>query len=159
MNRNRILLLLFSSTFACTGIPRDLSILSEPETADSLASLGGLDAIQIESPVVLEAMAFCSGEITKSHEHPFERLAPKHVRSCMTAMLPKVSRCDSGTRIEVSMEVVIEGTGEVSSVLPVGPSALSEEAYCVAEVIIREARFPSFTRHRLIVQYPFRLSY
>jgi hypothetical protein len=161
MRRRLLIFQVISVCCACshsrTG--RVESFWKDAETADSAASLGEIDVAQIEAPWVLKAMAFCSGEIAKSHEHPLDKLAPKHVRSCMTAMLPKVNRCENGTRMEVKMEVVIEGTGEVSSVLPVGPSALSDEAYCVARVIIREGRFPSFNRQRLIVQYPFRLSY
>lgn len=151
-------LIVFSSCRSA-GVASLTDLSRDAETADTLASAGEIDIADIEPQWMLKAVAYCRGEIAKSMDTPLDRLDPEHVRSCMTAMLPKVNRCESGVRIEVRMEVVIEGSGEVSSVLPVGPSALSEEAYCVADVIIREGRFPHFSKERLIVRYPFRLSY
>jgi hypothetical protein len=152
------LLLVILSSCSHTATPTHAQLAAAAETADSLASRGEIDAVDIEDPSVLRAMTFCRVETARSHDHPLDKLHQRHVRSCMTAMLPKVNRCEGGKRIAISVEVVIEGTGEVSSVLPVGPSALSNEALCVADVIYKEASFPEFNRKRLIIQYPFQLN-
>ncbi len=110
-----------------------------------------------EDPKVTEAGERCESEKKKSELQPPDQLAPIMVHACIYAVRPEVAECTKGPKREVVVKIIVEKTGEVSNAFPIGDSADTMEAKCVAEAV-KGVLFPKFKgMTQQVLKYPFTL--
>lgn len=106
-------------------------------------------------PKVAEAEQRCAMEIEQAKLQPPDQLSKIQIAACMFAATPKVQACAKDAPVEVVLKVVINKDGSVANAFPVGDSADSPEAGCVAEVI-KGVVFPLFKgQTQQNIKYPF----
>jgi hypothetical protein len=74
----------------------------------------------------------------------------------MQGVEPAVRACAGERHGSVQVDVVVQGTGRVSSATVTGNFQGSPEGSCIARAV-RSARFPAFTGEPLRFRYPFAL--
>ena len=149
-----LLSFLSMSAINCAGTSQ-----SSSKSGDS-ASLPPSEKAQAEAqqdPKVEEAKTRCESEIKKSELQPGDALVPIQVHACLYAIKPDVAACTSGPKREVVIKIIVEKTGVVSNAFPVGDTADSSDAKCVAEAV-KKATFPKFKGSaQQMLKYPFTL--
>lgn len=85
-----------------------------------------------------------------------ETLDRETVQSVMASVEPAVRACAGERHGTVQVDVVVQGTGRVSSATISGLFAGSAEGSCMARAV-RQARFPGFTGEPLRFRYPYGL--
>lgn len=106
-------------------------------------------------PKVAEAAQRCAMEIEQAEMQPPDQLSKLQIAACMYASTPEVQKCSKDAPVEIVLKVVVNKDGSVANAFPVGDSADSPEAGCVAEVI-KGVKFPKFkglTQQN--IKYPF----
>jgi hypothetical protein len=104
-----------------------------------------------------QAQKKCESEIEKAVLQPPDALEKVHVHACLIGARPEWSKCGKGVAREITLKIIVEKTGEVSSAFAVGEGADGPEASCVAEVV-QGVKFPQFKASpQQTLKYPFKL--
>jgi hypothetical protein len=116
------------------------------------SSLGGAVDEQAQ-----QAQKKCEAEIEKATLQPPDSLAAVQVHACLIGARPEWSKCDKGVARELTLKIIVEKTGAVSSAFPVGDGADCPEAKCVADAV-SAVKFPQFKgTTQQTLKYPFKL--
>lgn len=104
-----------------------------------------------------QAQKKCEAEIEKATLQPPDALEKIHVHACLIGVRPEWSKCGKGVARELTLKIIVEKTGDVSSAFAVGEGADYPEAACVAEVVTG-VKFPQFkAAPQQTLKYPFKL--
>jgi len=104
-----------------------------------------------------QAQKKCDSEIEKAVLQPPDTLEKVHVHACLIGARPEWAKCGKGVARELTVKIIVEKTGQVSSAFPIGEGADSPEATCVAEVV-QKVKFPQFkAAAQQTLKYPFKL--
>ena len=104
-----------------------------------------------------QAQKKCESGIEKAVLQPPDALEKVHVHACLIGVRPDWAKCSKGVARELTLKIIVEKTGEVSSAFAVGEGADSPEAGCVAEVV-QGVKFPQFkAAPQQTLKYPFKL--
>jgi len=115
---------------------------------------GGGDAVDEQAE---QAKKKCESEQEKAVLQPPDTLQKVQVHACLIGARPEWSKCSKGVARELTLKIIVEKTGAVSSAFAVGEGADSPEAGCVAEVV-KEVKFPQFkAAPQQTLKYPFKL--
>lgn len=151
--------LVIATLAACGGAKAAVGDATATETPQGVAMDDSKRAQEIEAkdPKVKEARERCDAEIRKSTETPQAKLTPIQVKACMYAAKPQIAVCSQGPSIEVVLKVILSNKGKVINAFPIGDTADTPAALCVADTI-KQATFPAFTgAQQQTLKYPFRL--
>ncbi len=141
------------STLACGGAATGNFGISG-ETSGEGESMG--DAATA-NPKAQEAKQRCEQEIEKAKTKPETKLSAIQVRACLYALKPQIDACAKGPKVEVITKLVVSASGAVVNAFPIGDTADTDAAKCVAEVVL-QAVFPRFTgAEQQVIKYPFTL--
>jgi hypothetical protein len=105
-----------------------------------------------------QAAKKCASEIEKAVLQPPDALAKVQVNACLIGARPEWSKCGKGVARDLTLKIIVEKTGDVSSAFAVGEGADGPEAACVAEVVTG-VKFPQFKgTAQQTLKYPFTLA-
>lgn len=109
----------------------------------------------VDTPKVIEAAKRCEQERKDAELQPPDALAPIQVHACIYAKRTTVDGCHKGPERKITLKIIVEKDGTVSNVFPIGDTADSPEAKCVAEVV-KTIAFPRFKgQMQQVLKYPF----
>jgi hypothetical protein len=118
------------------------------------AAPGGEGAVDEQAE---QAAKKCQSEIEKAVLQPPDALSKVQVNACLIGARPEWSKCSKGIARDLTLKIIVEKTGEVSSAFAVGEGADGPEAACVGEVVSGVA-FPVFKGSpQQTLKYPFKI--
>ncbi len=145
--------LLAAAALGC-GAPAPHGDIATAAQADS-AEVGGAQAQAQVDPKISEAQLRCAKEIEQAELQPPDQLSKIQIAACMYASTDKAQKCFRDAPKEVVVKVVINKDGTVANAFPIGDSADSPEAGCVADVV-KSVTFPKFKgQPQQNIKYPF----
>jgi hypothetical protein len=138
---------------ATAGPPPSQAVLGSRRRELGRTAAGG-QGRRAEGPEAPPAARGIAG--ARAASAPVEEIDRATVQSVMQGVEPAVRACAGERHGSVQVDVVVQGTGRVSSATVTGNFQGSPEGSCIARAV-RSARFPAFTGEPLRFRYPFAL--